>query len=192
MSCLIELPLLCFISSMRHPLGSKLSHFQVLSQNSEHCRTKNSPMHGFFLHSSVPVFIHALFNYGHSHVCVKDTEHSPWYMLAADNLPHRNACTHFASTQYSRVWSANVLCNSAWHSCAFLPQRTHIFTYKHCSTRWTSTSEQGCQHSDVGVKCVYTPVLHLLVKFMRLVTRFQTWLIHFPHCHILLFFFFFF
>ena len=64
-------PLLCFISSMRHPFSSKLSHFQVLSKNSEHCKTKNSSMHGYFLHSSVPVFIHALFSYGHSHVCVK-------------------------------------------------------------------------------------------------------------------------
>jgi len=56
-------------------------------------------------------------------------------MLAADNLPLRNACTHFASTRYSRAWSDNVSRNSAGQSCAFLPQRTHIFTYKPCSTR---------------------------------------------------------
>ena len=69
--CFIAWPLLCFISSMRHPFSSKFSHFQVLSQNFENCRTKNSSMHGYFLHSSMPVFIHALFNYCHSHVYVK-------------------------------------------------------------------------------------------------------------------------
>lgn len=153
MICLIAWRLLCLISSMGHSLSSKLSHFQVLSQNFEQCRTKNSSMHGYLLHSSVPVFIHAMFNYGHSHVCVNGyrTFTPTQNMLAADNLPLQNACTHFASTWYSKAWSANVSQNSAWHSCVFLPQRTHIFIHKHRSTRWTSTSEQGCQQSDAGM-----------------------------------------
>lgn len=45
--------------------------------------------------------------------------------------------------------------NSAWHSHAFLPYRTHIFTLKHCSTQCTSISEQNRQH--ICMKCICTP-----------------------------------
>jgi hypothetical protein len=179
MTCLIAWPPLCFISNMGHPLGSKLSHFQVLSKNSEHCRPRNSSIHSYFLQSAVPTFHPCTVQLWPLTCMCKWIHAGSWHSSTSECL--------YPLCKYTiqHAWSANVSRNSAWHSCAFLPQSTHIFTYEHCSMRWTSTSEQGCQHSDVWIKCLYTSVPHLLVKFMSLVTHSQTHVLHFPHCHIM-------
>ena len=71
-----------------------------------------------------------------------------------------------------------LLCISAIKNSYF-----HIYTLFHPMDFhfWTRLPTQWCWDE----MCIHSST-HLLVKFMSLVTRFQTQLLHFPHCHILL------
>jgi len=53
-----------------------------------------------------------------------------------------NACSHHENVWYGMVQSPNASCSSAWHSHAFLPWRTAIFTYTLCC--WSHSEMEVC------------------------------------------------
>lgn len=62
-----------------------------------------------FLHSTVPVFIHAQFIYGHWHVCVNGCRTSSVMYTSSWHSFTLNICTHLANDWYGRAQSINAL-----------------------------------------------------------------------------------
>jgi hypothetical protein len=72
-------------------------------------RHRNPLMFSKLLHSTVPIFIHAQFIYGHWHVCVNGCRTSGVMYTSSWHSFTINVYTHFANDWYGRAKSNNAL-----------------------------------------------------------------------------------
>ena len=88
------------------------------------------------------------------------------YMSAGDAVPLLNACTYFATIQYSMASSSSASHSCAWHSHAFPLQTTAVFKYVHSSTLENSISEQDCKSNKDKKWCALLYMYpHLIITF---------------------------